>query len=99
MLETATLIALCMLFLIFVRPGMISICWRLPVGHGLWLFHAVRPVSGETSAQFKTVSEFSSELLARYPLEGESLIRGEDIVAAVQSVSLSRGVQVKTITC
>src|SRR3989339_1463972 len=132
MIETATLITLCMLYLIFFRPGktpplenplvieragqyhltlapwlnlaqlfieaIIAQLGTLPeqntatmffevrdrqvIAHGydfyllaitrrngLWFFQAVRPISGEASGQFKTVSEFSSELLARYPLE------------------------------
>jgi hypothetical protein len=67
--------------------------------NGLWFFQAVRPASGEPSGQFKTVSEFSSAVLARYPLENEVMASGEDIIAAVQSVALSRGVQVVNITC
>lgn len=162
MIETAMLITLCMLYLIFFRPGKtpplenslvieragqyhLTLEPRLNLAHsfieaiaaqlassavqntapqffevrdkqvnahgydfyllaitrrnGLWFFQAVRPVSGEPSGQFKTVSEFSSELLARYPLENDLRAGGEDIVAAVQSVALSRDVQVKSIAC
>ena len=161
MIETATLITLCMLYLIFFRPGKTpplenplvieragqyhltleprlnlaqtfieliivqlgtlseqntaTMCFEVRdkqvIAHGydfyllaitrrngLWFFQAVRPISGEPSSQFKTVSEFSSELLARYPLESEAMSDGESIVAAVQSVAQSRGVQVKLIT-
>jgi hypothetical protein len=162
MIETATLITLCMLYLIFFRPGKTpplenplvieragqyhltleprlnlaqplieaiivqldtvpakntaTMCFEVRdkqvLAHGfdfyllaitrrngLWFFQAVRPASGEPSGQFKTVREFSSAVLARYPLENETMAGGEDVVAAVQSVALSRGVQVKLITC
>jgi|APCry1669189101_1035198.scaffolds.fasta_scaffold00558_4 hypothetical protein len=65
--------------------------------NGLWFFQAVRPASGEPSGQFKTVSEFSSAVLARFPLENEVMAGGEEVVAAVQSVALARGVQVKRL--
>ncbi|MFA6061270.1 MAG: hypothetical protein WC736_01565 [Gallionella sp.] len=161
MIETATLITLCMLYLIFFRPGKTpplenplvieragqyhltleprlnlaqpfieaiivqlgtlseqntaTMCFEVRdkqvIAHGddfyllaitrrngLWFFQAVRPKSGEPSGQFKTVSEFSSAVLARYPLESEAMSDGENIVAAVQSVAQSRGIQVKLVT-
>jgi hypothetical protein len=161
MIETATLITLCMLYLIFFRPGKTpplenplvieragqyhltleprlnlaqpliesiivqlgtlseqntaTMCFEVRdkqvLAHGfdfyllaitrrngLWFFQAVRPISAESSEQFKTVSEFTSAVLARYPLENEDMAGGEDIVSAVQSVALSRGVQVGNIT-
>ena len=160
MIETATLITLCMLYLIFFRPGktpplenplvieragqyhltleprlnlaqpyieaiaaqlasssvlntvsqFFEVRDKQVVAHGfdfyllaitrrngLWFFQAVRPTSGEPSGQFKTVSEFSSSVLTRYPQENETMASGEDIVAAVQSVAFARGVQVKRL--
>jgi regulator of protease activity HflC (stomatin/prohibitin superfamily) len=160
MIETATLITLCMLYLIFFRPGKtpplenslvieragqyhLTLEPRLNLAqsfieaiaaqlassavqntapqffevrdkqvnahgydfyllaitrrNGLWFFQAVRPVSGEVAAH--TVSKFSAAVLARYPLENDLRAGGEDIVAAVQSVALSRDIQVKSIAC
>lgn len=162
MIETATLITLCMLYLIFFRPGKtpalenplvieragqyhLTLASRLNLAqpfieaiivqlgtlsaqntasqffevrdkqvvdhgydfyllaitrrNGLWFFQAVPPVSGEAAGRFRTVSDFSTALLARYPLESEAMAGGEEIVAAVESAALSRSVQVINLTC
>ena len=162
MIETATLITLCMLYLIFFRPGktpplenplvieragqyhltpqprlnlaqpfieaiivqlgtlsaqntasqFFEVRDKQVIAHGydfyllaitrrngLWFFQAVRPVTAEPSDQFKTVSEFASAVLARYPLEKEEMAGGEEVAVAVQSLALSRGVQVIFVTC
>lgn len=161
MIETATLITLCMLYLIFFRPGKTqplenplvierpgqyhltlapqlnlaqpyieAIAGRLAVtddvpkssgtqffvvrdkqvaahGHESYLLavtqrggqlyiQAARPISKDPNAYLHTISEFSQEVLARFPDE-DANASGEKIVAAVQQEAQLRGIQIKSL--
>lgn len=64
--------------------------------NGMLYFQAARPVSKDSDSQIKTISDFSNEVLARFP-GNDGHESGADIAAEVQEVAQQRSIQIRAL--